>query len=105
MYRSITGEAPFIITNHILSKLKNKSKFYIINKTMLKDFNYIVVGIGISGATIAERTTNELKKPVLFIEKRDYIGSNYYDYYDKHGVLVPKYEPHFFKKSVSMPIY
>jgi UDP-galactopyranose mutase len=63
---------------------------------MLKDFNYIVVGAGISGATIAERIANELKKPVLVIEKRDHIGGNCYDYYDRHGVLVPKYGPHFF---------
>lgn len=66
---------------------------------MIKDFNYIVIGAGISGSTIAERIANELKKPVLVIDKRNHIGGNCYDYYDQSGILVPKYGPHFFHTS------
>lgn len=63
---------------------------------MINEFEYIVVGAGISGSTIAERITHELNKPVLIIEKRHHIGGNCYDFYDKAGILVPLYGPHFF---------
>lgn len=63
---------------------------------MLSDFDYIIVGAGISGLTIAERITNTKNKPVLVIEKRNHIGGNCYDFYDKAGILVPLYGPHFF---------
>ena len=43
-------------------------------------FDYIVVGAGFSGATIAERIANVLNKKVLVIDKRDTIGGNMYDY-------------------------
>lgn len=63
---------------------------------MIEDFDIIVVGAGISGATIAERYSNLLSKKVLVIEKRNHIGGNCYDFYDKAGILIPLYGPHFF---------
>lgn len=59
-------------------------------------YNIVIVGAGISGATLAERYANVLNKKVLVIEKRDHMGGNCYDYYDKAGILVPKYGPHLF---------
>lgn len=60
------------------------------------DDKIVIIGAGISGATLAERYANKLNKKVLIIEKRDHIGGNCYDFYDKSGILVPKYGPHFF---------
>lgn len=55
----------------------------------------IIVGAGISGATLAERFAAVGKK-VLVLEKRGHIAGNCYDYLDEAGILVPKYGPHFF---------
>jgi UDP-galactopyranose mutase len=55
----------------------------------------LVVGCGISGATIAERLASRGLK-VLIIDKRNYIGGNCYDFINKDGILVPKHGPHFF---------
>ncbi|MBI1863306.1 UDP-galactopyranose mutase [Candidatus Microgenomates bacterium] len=59
-------------------------------------YDIIVVGCGISGATIAERCAMLLNKKVLILEKRDHIGGNCYDYYDTNGVLVSRYGAHLF---------
>lgn len=56
----------------------------------------VIIGAGISGATLAERYATELNKKVLVIEKRDHIGGNCYDYYDEAGILVSKYGAHIF---------
>ena len=59
-------------------------------------YDIIIIGAGISGATLAERYANQAGKRVLLIEKRDHIGGNCYDYLNEDGILVPKYGPHFF---------
>src|SRR3989344_4201708 len=56
----------------------------------------LVVGAGISGATIAERFATQLNRQVLVVEKRDHIGGNCYDFMNSDGLLVPKYGPHLF---------
>ena len=55
----------------------------------------IIIGAGISGATLAERYANKGYK-VVIIEKRDHIGGNCYDFYNSDGLLVPLYGPHLF---------
>ena len=60
------------------------------------DYDFIVVGAGFAGATIAERIANGLNKKVLVIDKRDNIGGNMYDYIDENGILVHRYGPHLF---------
>lgn len=59
-------------------------------------YDVIIVGAGISGATLAERYATQLNAKVLVIEKRDHIGGNCYDFLNEAGILVPKYGPHFF---------
>ncbi|MBU1136555.1 MAG: UDP-galactopyranose mutase [Nanoarchaeota archaeon] len=56
----------------------------------------LVVGAGITGLTIAERIANVLGKEVLVIDKRNHIGGNCFDFYNKHGILIPLYGPHIF---------
>ncbi len=59
-------------------------------------FDYLVVGAGFAGATIAERLASRSGKRVLICDKRPHIGGNAYDHYDEAGVLVHKYGPHIF---------
>lgn len=56
----------------------------------------IVVGAGLTGATIARYIADEMNKKVLIIEKRDHIGGNLYDYVNEQGILVHQYGPHTF---------
>ncbi len=59
-------------------------------------YDIIIVGAGISGATLAERYATQENKKVLVLEKRDHIGGNCYDYYNEAGILVSKYGAHIF---------
>jgi UDP-galactopyranose mutase len=59
-------------------------------------FDYLVVGAGFAGATIAERLAAHAGHTVLVCDKRAHIGGNAYDHYDDAGVLVHKYGPHIF---------
>jgi UDP-galactopyranose mutase len=61
-----------------------------------KEYDYLIVGAGFSGITIAEKLAST-KKKCLLIDKRDHIGGNCYDYVNKAGVLVHKYGPHYFR--------
>lgn len=57
-------------------------------------YDYLVVGAGLYGATIAQQL-HENGKSVLVIEKRDHIAGNCYTY-NKDGIEVHKYGPHIF---------
>ena len=59
-------------------------------------FDYLVVGAGFAGATIAERLAAHADKKVLICDKRPHIGGNAYDHYDEAGLLVHRYGPHIF---------
>ena len=59
-------------------------------------FDYMIVGAGLAGAVMAERLANKEGKKVLIVDKRNHIGGNTYDYFDKDGILVHKYGPHIF---------
>lgn len=64
-------------------------------------FDYLVVGAGFAGATIAERLAAGSRKTVLICDKRSHIGGNAYDHYDDAGVLVHRYGPHIFHTNSS----
>jgi UDP-galactopyranose mutase len=59
-------------------------------------FDYLIVGAGFAGATMAERLAAHAGKRVLICDKRPHIGGNAYDYYNEHGILIHKYGPHIF---------
>jgi UDP-galactopyranose mutase len=59
-------------------------------------FDYLVVGAGFAGATVAERLAADAGKKVLICDRRPHIGGNAYDHYDESGILVHKYGPHIF---------
>ncbi len=62
----------------------------------MKKYDFLIVGAGFAGSVMAERITSQLNKKVLVVEKRNHIGGNAYDEYDKHGILVHRYGPHIF---------
>jgi UDP-galactopyranose mutase len=55
----------------------------------------LVVGAGISGATIARRAA-EAGRRVLVVEKRDHVAGNCFDFVEENGLRVSRYGPHFF---------
>ena len=59
-------------------------------------FDYLIVGAGFAGATIAERLAADAEKKILICDKRPHIGGNAYDHFDEAGILVHKYGPHIF---------
>jgi UDP-galactopyranose mutase len=59
-------------------------------------FDYLIVGAGFSGATLAERLASRSGKRILLVDKRNHIGGNAYDCYDEAGVLIHQYGPHIF---------
>lgn len=59
-------------------------------------FDFIIVGAGFAGCTLAERIATQFGKKVLLVEQRNHIGGNAYDYYNEAGILVQKYGPHIF---------
>lgn len=58
--------------------------------------DWLIVGAGFTGCTLAERIASQLNKKVLVVDRRRHIGGNAYDHYDDHGILVHKYGPHIF---------
>jgi len=58
--------------------------------------DFLIVGAGLAGITLAERVATQLDKRVLLAEKRNHVGGNTYDYYNEDGILVQKYGPHIF---------
>ena len=61
----------------------------------LQHFDIVIVGAGISGATLANKYA-QLGKNVVVFEKRNHIAGNCYDYYNEDGILVSKYGAHLF---------
>lgn len=61
--------------------------------------DYLIVGAGFAGATVAEQVASKLNKTVLVVEKRNHIGGNCYDCYNDDGIMIQKYGPHIFHTS------
>lgn len=63
------------------------------------NYDYVVVGAGFAGSTLAERMASECDARVLVIDARSHVGGNAYDPLDEHGVRVHRYGPHIFHTS------
>ena len=62
---------------------------------MQKNYDAVIVGSGLAGATSARRFA-DAGRSVLLLERRDHVGGNAYDCLDDAGVLIHKYGPHIF---------
>jgi len=58
--------------------------------------DWLIIGAGLSGATMAERIASQRGETVLIVEQRDHIAGNAWDEYNAHGILEHKYGPHIF---------
>ncbi len=58
--------------------------------------DWLIVGAGFTGCTLAERIATRLGQTVLLVEKRNHVGGNAFDFYNEHGILLHKYGPHIF---------
>ncbi len=70
-----------------------------VKRTTTEHYDYLVVGAGFAGATVAERIASQLGKRVLVVDKRPHIAGNAYDFYNEHGILIHEYGPHIFHTS------
>lgn len=61
-------------------------------------FDYLVIGSGLSGATIA-RTLHDCGWRVLVVERRGHVGGNVHDHTHPSGIRVHTYGPHYFRTS------
>jgi UDP-galactopyranose mutase len=62
----------------------------------MERYDYLIVGCGIAGITMAERLAS-VGKTSLIVDRRPHIGGNCYDRLDEHGVLIHPYGPHYFR--------
>ncbi len=58
--------------------------------------DWLVVGAGLTGATLAERIATQRGERVLVIDRRPHTGGNVFDGPDAHGIVVHHYGPHAF---------
>ena len=63
---------------------------------MEQRFDCLVIGAGMAGAVSARELAERGGKRVLVLERREHVGGNAYDCFDKAGVLIHKYGPHIF---------
>jgi UDP-galactopyranose mutase len=59
-------------------------------------FDWVIVGAGFAGATLAERIATQRNEKVLVVDRRPHIGGNAYDRYNDDGLLIHEYGPHIF---------
>jgi UDP-galactopyranose mutase len=64
-----------------------------------RNFDWLVVGAGLTGATLAERIATQLGQTVLVIDRRSHVAGNTYDYVDEQGIRVHRYGAHIFHTS------
>jgi UDP-galactopyranose mutase len=57
---------------------------------------WIVVGAGFTGATVARRLAEDCGLRVLLVDSRPHLGGNAYDLPDESGLTVHQYGPHIF---------
>ena len=64
----------------------------------MKNLVNLVVGAGLSGATVARLLADRGEK-VLVVDKKPHIAGNSYDYKDENGISIHKYGSHIFHTS------
>ncbi|MFY9781673.1 MAG: UDP-galactopyranose mutase [Candidatus Baltobacteraceae bacterium] len=62
-------------------------------------YDYLIVGAGFAGSTVAERLASQSNARVLVADARDHVGGNAYDPLDANGIRIHRYGPHIFHTS------
>lgn len=62
-------------------------------------YDYLIVGAGFAGCTVAERLASQSNAKVLVVDERDHVGGNAHDFIDESGNRVHRYGPHVFHTS------
>lgn len=62
------------------------------------DVDYLVVGAGLTGGTIARCLADRGEK-VLILERRQHVGGNVHDHWHEGGIRIHTYGPHYFRTS------
>ncbi len=66
------------------------------NEPVQTMYDYLVVGAGFAGSTLAERLASQLGASVLLVDKRPHLAGNCYDPISPEGVRYHAYGPHIF---------
>jgi UDP-galactopyranose mutase len=64
-------------------------------------YDFLVVGAGLAGSTIAERLATQLGASVLVIDKRPHVAGNTHDPLNEDGLRYHQYGPHIFHTNAS----
>ncbi len=59
-------------------------------------YDWLIVGAGFTGATLAERLAVQCGQKVLVVDRRPHIAGNAFDETDGNGILVQRFGPHIF---------
>lgn len=62
----------------------------------MEKYDYLIVGAGFAGLVLAERLATQTGASCLVVDRRRHLEGNAHDEYDRAGVLVHKYRPHYF---------
>ena len=62
----------------------------------LKNKNFLIIGAGITGISLARLLVDQGAQYVKIIDMKNHIGGNTYDYKNENGFMIHKYGPHIF---------
>lgn len=63
-------------------------------------YTNLVVGCGLSGATVARWIADELGEKVVAIDSRSYVGGNCHDFHDENGICIQRHGAHIFHTNI-----
>ncbi len=61
-----------------------------------RQINNLIVGCGLSGATLANKIATELGEEVLIIDAKDHLAGSCHDAWDANGICIHRYGAHIF---------
>lgn len=75
---------------------KNRQVEWRAGKTNTVQVEYLIVGAGLTGGTIA-RALHDSGREVLVLDRRPHLGGNVHDHWHPSGIRIHTYGPHYFR--------